>query len=74
VSGESFHRGHESVFDELGCVTLGQMREQHVAGLAFDERGDGGLVVRSHDQVAFPMSGDSAILNFGGSFADHDHR
>ena len=53
---------------------VGQVHQHRVAGGAFDEGGDRGLVGLAHDQVAFPMSWHGAVFDFGRPVADHDHR
>ena len=67
-------RGDQPVADGFGVVPVGQVHQHRVAGGAFDERGDRGLVGLAHDQVAFPVAGHRPVLDLGGAVADHDHR
>jgi hypothetical protein len=55
-------------------MPVGQVREQDVAGGAFDEGGDRRAAVRANDQIAFPVARDGTVLDFGGPIANHQHR
>ena len=46
-------------------------KQHREAGGAFDERADR-RTVQTEDEVAFPVAGNSSILDLGRSFADHD--
>ena len=48
------------------------LHEHREAAVALDE-GDDVRVVRSGEQITFPMAWDGAILGLGGSLADRDH-
>src|SRR6266550_5302567 len=50
------------------------MREHDVAGGAFDQGRDRGLVAGAEDQIAFPVPWHRAVLGLCRSFADHQHR
>ena len=43
--------------------------KHHVTGGALDESHDRGPRVPADDQIAFPMSRDSAVFDLGGPFA-----
>ena len=45
------------------------MDEHREPGRAFDQRADRGTL-QTDDQVAFPVSGDGAVVGLGGSLAD----
>ena len=57
----------------LGAVPVGQMQQHHVPGGAFDQGADRAVVVRAHDQVAFPVAGHRPVFDLGGPFGDHHH-
>ncbi|RDI13052.1 hypothetical protein DEU38_1352 [Rhodococcus sp. AG1013] len=52
---------------------MGQVDEHHVAGGAFDEGADRGLVVLPDDQIPLPMPGHGPVVDLGGALADQDH-
>ena len=57
----------------LGLVAVGEVHEHRVAGGALDQRADRGLVVFAEQQVAFPVTGDRAVVGFLGALGDVDH-
>jgi hypothetical protein len=47
--------------------------EHYVAGGAFDQGRDRGLVVGAGDEIAFPVAGYGAVLDLGRPLGNHDH-
>ncbi len=62
-----------AIADSLRAATMRKVQEQQVAGGAFHERSDGAVAVFAEDQVTFPVAGHRAVVDVGGSFADHHH-
>lgn len=50
-----------------------QVYEQHEPRLRLDECSDRGLSRFAEDHIAFPATGDRAILNLGWSLSNGDH-
>ena len=53
VGRQGGDRGDQTIADGFGMMPVGQMDQHRIAGSAFDQGGDGGLVAFTHDQVAF---------------------
>lgn len=54
-------------------VLLGQVAEHGEASGALHEHAHGGAVARAHNQIAFVMAGDQAVLDLGRPFIDEHH-
>ena len=63
----------ERVADLLGLVTTGQVQQHRVAGLAFDQGADRGLVLLADDQVAFLISWPGPVFDLSRTLTDIDH-
>ena len=57
----------------LSAAPALQASQQHIAGVALDQRRDRRLVIGAHQQVTLPMAGHRAILNLGRPLRDRDH-
>ena len=71
--GQVLHFPDDGLPDVFGVVPVGQVQEDRESCRAFHERADRAFVGCAADQVAFPMTGYCAVLDFGGPLADHDH-
>ena len=68
---QALHRLGEGVTDGFSVVAVGECKQHHVAGVALNQRPDGGLTL-PHQKVAFPMPGYRTILHLSGTLRDHD--
>lgn len=57
--------------DDRLCVFAIELHQHHVARLTFYQRRDL-AVATAKDQIAFPMSRHSSVLNARGTFTDRD--
>jgi len=57
------------IADLLGFVTIGQVQQHCVAGLAFDQGPDRGLVLLTDDQVPLQLPGTARSSTSGGRSA-----
>ncbi len=48
-----------------------KVNQDRLPGAAINECPDRGTVERTHEEIAFPMAGDSAFSGFGGAFLNH---
>lgn len=55
------------------CGGVFHLCEQHQAAGPFNQNADRGLVARALDEVAFPVSGQQSVLNFGRPHVNADH-
>ncbi len=51
------------------CILVGDLDQHHIARMPFDERCDV-AVLRAADQIAFPVTGNGAVLDRRGALAD----
>jgi hypothetical protein len=51
----------------------GEMKQPHVPGLPFDESADRGAVVRTDDEVTFPVPSDRSVCGFKATVVNGEH-
>ena len=63
----------ERLDDVLGRAVIAQTGEQHVPGLALDQRRDRRPAGGADQQIALPVARDTAIVGLGRAIGDRDH-
>jgi hypothetical protein len=73
VCRQGGHHFDEAITDGFCGVVIWEVDEHYVAGGAFDQGRDRGLVVGAGDEIAFPVAGYGAVLDLGRPLGNHDH-
>jgi hypothetical protein len=49
------------------------VKQEQEPACSFHKRAHGAATALAEDDVAFPVTGDGAVLSFGRSLGNHDH-